>query len=280
MAVRPELILDTRTISAEALATMPHAIAATLDDILPLLASPDSGAALSRVDAALSDGVHSYPLKADVALLLPARLHPHFTDRLTVPPAYGYDAFMQYFLLSSIKQYGETNAASVNVHYERHLHRMRDFCRDASGLVLDIGCDDPHIGASLLPASASYVGLDPFCTRTSPFRLIGVGEYLPFQNDTLDGVMYNTSLDHLLDWHRGIDEAFRVLKPGGALYLCTLIWTTRADLLADAVHFHHFREYEILGGLAAAGFIIEDTRCYDYKGDAHRHGIYVRARKP
>jgi SAM-dependent methyltransferase len=280
MQTRPALRVDTDTQSAHMLAAKPHAQAATLSDILPLLMSPDSGAALELQSHALSDGTHHYPLKGEVVMLLPERLHAHFTDRLTVPPDYGYDAFMQYFLLSSLKQYGETNAASTNMHYERHLHRMADFCNDASGLALDIGCDDPRIGASLLPVSARYVGLDPFCTHPSPFRLIGVGEYIPFQDATLDAVLFNTSLDHLLDWRRGIDEAYRILKSGGALYLSTLLWTQRADLLQDTVHFHHFREYEILGGLEESGLHIERVERYDYKGDAHRYGAYIKARKP
>ncbi len=279
MTSRPALQLDTTAISAEYLAGKPHAQAASLEEILPLLTSPDSDKPLTMQSQALSDGTHHYPIHGDVVMLIPERLHAYFTHRLTVPPAYGYDAFMQYFLLSSLKQYGETNAASTNVHYERHLYRMHAFCEDAQGLVLDVGCDDPSIGASLLPEAARYVGLDPFCAHQAPFRLIGVGEYIPFANDTLDGVLFNTSLDHLLDWRRGIDEAYRVLKSGGAIYLSTLMWTERADLLADAVHFHHFREYEIFGGLEEAGFTIERTLRYDYKGDAHRHGAYIKVRK-
>lgn len=277
MSQRPELLQDTRILTSAELMAAPHATRMGLADVLPLLASPDSGEALTQQADGLSDGTHTYPLRGDVALLLPARLHPHFTDRLTVPPAYGYDAFMQYFLLSCVKQYGETNASSENVHYQRHLFRMRAMCEEATGDVLDVGCDDPRIGAALLPPSARYVGLDPFCTRTEPFRLIGVGENLPFADASLDGVMFNTSLDHILDWHRAIDETRRVLKPGGMLFLATLVWTERADLITDSVHFHHFREYEILGGLD--GFEITRTMRYDYKGDTNRHGVYINARK-
>jgi SAM-dependent methyltransferase len=156
---------------------------------------------------------------------------------------------------------------------------MRSLCRTASGLVLDVGCGDPTIGASLLPKDAKYVGLDPFCTRTQPFRLIGVGEYLPFKDSSVDGVLFNTSLDHILDWRRALNEAYRVLKPGGTIYLCTLVWTDRADLMSDSVHFHHFREYEILAALEHLQLSIDEVVRYDYKGDTHRHGLYLQARK-
>jgi hypothetical protein len=68
-----------------------------------------------------------------------------------------------------------------------------------------------------------------------------------------------------------------VLKAGGQLIIATLVWTAQADLLGDAVHFHHFRDYEIFGALSA--FAIEDVARYDYKGNTHRHGLYVRALK-
>lgn len=259
----------------------PHASALMLSDVLPLLTSPDSGKQLAPVDggSALSDGEHLYPQRGEAQLLLPHRLQPYFTERLMVPLAdYADDSFMQYFLLASIKQSGEINAPSDDVHYERHLHRLRSLLAGAEGSLLDVGCDDPKIGASLLPPTAQYVGLDPFCSRQTPFRLIGVGEYLPFKDASLDAVLFNTSLDHILDWRRAIEEACRVLAPNGRLYLSTLVWTERADLVTDAVHFHHFREYEIFGALD--GLVVEDVRRYDYKGNNHRHGLYLTALKP
>jgi ubiquinone/menaquinone biosynthesis C-methylase UbiE len=112
--------------------------------------------------------------------------------------------------------------------------------------------------------------------RSSPFRLIGFGEFLPFRNGSVDNVVFNTSLDHIMDWRRSIGEARRVLKPGGCLTIATLIWTDKADLLADAVHFHHFRDYEIYGALAL-NFTIESERRYVYKNSENRHGMYIQA---
>ncbi|MFZ4541508.1 MAG: class I SAM-dependent methyltransferase [Rickettsiales bacterium] len=274
---RPPVLEDTRTVSVAELTSAPHSKSLTLTETLTLLASPDSAKSLTLNHAGLSDGTHTYPLRGEAPLLLPARLHSAFTDRLSVPYALDYDAFMQYFLLASIKQSGEINASPTNAHYQRHLYRLRALCANARGTVLDIGCDDSAIGASLLPPAACYLGLDPFCTREQPFRLIGVGEYLPVAANSLDNALFNTSLDHILDWRRGLAEAHRVLKPGGSLYLCTLIWTHNADLMGDAVHFHHFRESEILA--AFEGMTIEETTRYDYKGDPHRYGLYLHATK-
>ena len=279
--VRPELKMDTGEVSVSELASLEHSRALTIDEVLPLLISPDSGQALVRKSGGedLSDGDHIYSKLGDTYLLLPTRLQEHFSDRLSVPLAeYADDAFMQYFLLSSIKQSGEINAPADDLHYQRHLYRLHALLKDSEGLVLDVGCDDPDVGASLLPPAVRYVGLDPFCSRKSPFRLIGVGEFLPFKDECLDGVLFNTSLDHILDWRRAIEEACRVLTPGARLFLCTLAWTDRAGLITDTVHFHHFREYEIFGALE--GLNIEETRRYDYKGNDQRHGLYLIAQKP
>jgi len=272
--------LDTRVVSPEELFSQAHAKILGLGELLPMLASPDSG---KRLDydpktQTLSDGDLIYPIRdGSLPLLLPERLKEYFTDRLAVPFDAGLDSFMQYFLLASIKQSGEINAASDDVHYQRHLFRLREFCRSCKGLVLDVGCDDPLIGSSLLPDGTQYVGLDPFCMRNEPFRLVGVGEFLPFQDASVDCIVFNTSLDHILDWRRALDEANRVLVPNGKLYICTLAWTDRAGLITDSVHFHHFREYEIFGALSNLN--IGKVQRYDYKGDEHRYGLYIQADK-
>ena len=225
----------------------------------------------------LSDGVREFSCVDSLPMLLPSRLVPYFNSHLSVPPEAATDAFMQYFSLASFRHSGDTNAPSSDVHFQRHLHRMHEFVRPCHGLILDVGCDDAAIGASLFADGGVYLGVDPFSRHSVPFRLIGVGEFLPIRSATIDVVVFNTTLDHIFDWHRAVDEAHRVLKVGGQLVIATLVWTAQADLLSDSVHFHHFRDYEIFGALA--GFEVDDVARYDYKGNSHRHGMYVRASK-
>lgn len=281
---RLPLLRDERTLSSQSVISGPHANPVGIDDLFPILASPDTLLSLQLSDLRDqlidADG-NRYPFRGELPLLVPSRLQAYYTDHLSIPPDAVTDSFMQYFFLSAIKQsgvVGEINAAADDVHYQRHLFRIKDFLQSARGRVLDVGCDDPVLGAGLLPETAAYVGLDPFCRRSMPFRVIGFGESLPFGDASFDCVLFNTSLDHILDWRRAIDEARRVLVPEGVLYICTLVWTERADLVTDAVHFHHFRDYEIFGALQEWEVI--DERRYDYKGASHRHGLYVSARKP
>lgn len=275
---------DERTVSPAELAAGRHGTPLAFSDVLPTMASPDTREALEfDVEHAIltdSNG-NRYPLRYGLPLLVPARLQAYYSDKLSIPYSAISDAFLQYYYLSNVKQsgvIGEINASAGDVHYQRHLFRLRDFMASARGKVLDVGCDDPAVGVSILPAGASYLGLDPFCLRNEPFRVIGFGEHLPFHDESYDAVLFNTSLDHILDWRKAISEAARVLTPGGILYICTLVWTDRAELIFDAVHFHHFRDYEIYGALRGWEVIAEKR--YDYKGATHRHGLYLAVRKP
>ena len=109
------------------------------------------------------------------------------------------------------------------------------------------------------------------------FRVIGLGEILPIRDGSVDAVLFNTSLDHILDYHTAIEEAHRVLKPGGSVVIATYAWLEYATLLTDSVHFHHFREFEILGSLGRL-FELADVRRYeDPKNATHRYDLYARA---
>lgn len=272
------LIKDERVLTVEQLQDQPYAKILSLAEIVPFLASPDTGGPLLIQDdqSGLTDGIHSYPVIRGTPILYPANIAEAFLGG-GLELKYYDDSRLQYFLLSQIKQRGEINAASTNVHYQRHLFRMQEFVATCRGLVLDVGCDDVEISAALFNEDCRYIGLDPFSNSKSSFRVVGVGECLPIRDESIDNVVFNTSLDHILDYHQALEEARRVLKPGGCLYISTLIWSEDASLLTDAVHFHHFREYEILGALSSMR--IGRANRYRYKDDRHRYGLYLSAFK-
>jgi len=274
---------DERIVSVEELSFTKHAKLLSFSAALSIISSPDTGKKLRVIGngSFLSDGKHKYAIINQNVILLPEKLQPYFDQKLVIPHACSsVDPFLQYFYLSTVKQSGDIgaiNASVGDVHYKRHLFRMRELLSSAEGVVLDVGCDDPTIGASLLPESVSYLGLDPFSSNADGLRLVGVGECLPICDASVDGVVFKTSLDHILDWRKAIDEAYRVLRPGGVVFICSLAWSKNAELFNDSVHFHHFREDELLLGLQRFE-LISLTR-YDYKGNEHRHGVYLAASK-
>jgi SAM-dependent methyltransferase len=98
---------------------------------------------------------------------------------------------------------------------------------------LDIGCG---LGTFVLLAELhgrSAVGVEPGDAELALGReriaerlvdgnerlLPGVGEALPFADASMGGALLHDVLEHVGDWRAVLREAFRVLAPGGALYV-------------------------------------------------------------
>ena len=244
-----------------------------------LLISPDTHKELIAIDekGTLTDGVNEYTTISGCPILYPKEITEAWQDG-ELPLAYCSSALKQYVLLSQIKQSGEINAPLDSVPARKHQYRFKDFCKELSGLVLDVGSDRPSHSTQLLPPKCEYLGLDPYAGQ-GEFRIICLGEILPIRDGSVDAVLFNTSLDHILDYNTAIEEAHRILKPDGSVVIASYVWVERATLLTDNVHFHHFREFEILGALESY-FEIEDIRRYeDPKHDTHRYGLYIRAKR-
>lgn len=251
----------------------------SLDDLLKkkILAAPGTHIKLDLSDGYLFDSENKYFFKESSPVLYPPIISSAWINE-QLPLSYEANALRQYALLSQIKQAGEINAPLDSIPARKHQWRYKDFCKDLEGVVLDIGCDKPSHSRQLLPRDISYIGLDPYA-GSGEFRLIALGEMLPIASESIDAITFNTSLDHILDYHTAIEEAFRVLKPNGVIVIATYAWLENATLLTDSVHFHHFREYQILGALNER-FQLNDLKRYvDPKNATHRYGLYVMAKK-
>lgn len=250
-------------------------------DVLPKLASPDTGKPLKQDGDKLTDGEYVYPIYDGKPILFPERLQKYYIDgKFNIPYSESTNPEYQYFLIAQIKMYGvDVNCAEDDYWYQTHMKRARQLLQNVKGDTLDIGCDDPIVSASLLPDGTGYIGLDPLSYRGNSFKIMGFGEFMPFADNSFDNVLFMTSLDHIFDWHTGFKHACRVLKPGGKMYLATLVWNDRVELVHDTVHFHHFQEHEIVSEMENAGLVIEDQVDYPWKGNDHRKGRYVIASK-
>jgi SAM-dependent methyltransferase len=94
---------------------------------------------------------------------------------------------------------------------------FRDFSKP-SGLILDIGCG-PQVRPTYLPEGGAVVGIDPLVgEQPRAFSFVqGIGEYLPFRDETFDQILYASSLDHIIDPERSLAEAKRCLKRDGRI---------------------------------------------------------------
>ncbi len=279
---RSAIQFDEHAISLDDLRQKGAARCLSAGEALPMLADPDDHSELRHTPGgalSFSDGA-PVPVLGQRPVLLPGFARAQIRDgRYHFDPEALAEPGVQYLYLADIKAHGgEQNSAYEDIWYERHLFRARRLTEDASGSLLDIGCDTPEISSRMFPPAVTYIGLEPSLSRSEQFCICGMAEFLPFRDASFDNVALMTSLDHILDASQAMEEALRVLRPGGSLYLASLVWLSNATLIKDTVHFHHFREWELQGLLR--DFAIEAVHRYSWKGDLHRYGVYIRATKP
>jgi ubiquinone/menaquinone biosynthesis C-methylase UbiE len=97
--------------------------------------------------------------------------------------------------------------------------------RGSCARVLDLGAGTGRIGKAFVDANDSYVGVDvslpmlrEFLANVSAARLAqGSGRQLPFRNRAFDVVLLMQVLSGADDWRGLINEAWRVLAPGGTI---------------------------------------------------------------
>ncbi len=167
------------------------------------------------------------------------------------------------------------------------------FCR-FDGLVLDIGCGpQPWPTHFKLHAPGTrFVGVDPLVpdAPASFVRVRGLGEFLPFQDEVFDQVVFATSLDHFLDTRAALREARRVCKPEGYILVFSgekkpgaprpahspqwyrnLVVPPGAE---DPFHFKRFSEAELEQMMQAEGLVVQDHEAHPI--DAWRTNHYYR----
>ena len=98
----------------------------------------------------------------------------------------------------------------------------------AKGAILDIGCGvhgKPHYLHAF--PDTQIAGLDPLdALEPANFvRQTGIGEYLPWEDNSFDTLISATAIDHGLSLDKSFKEMIRLLKPGGQV----LMWVGSVD---------------------------------------------------
>lgn len=104
---------------------------------------------------------------------------------------------------------------------------------DAKGLrILDVGCGNGHFARTMTKLGGHVIGIDPGEKQLSRARaedvvgdetyMEGVAEDLPAENGSIDAVVFFNSLHHVPvdQMTKAMEEARRVLKPGGVCFIC------------------------------------------------------------
>lgn len=127
---------------------------------------------------------------------------------------------------ASIDEYRRRDPASVSTPERMEVKAFKEYIGSHEGLVLDIGSGTDYT-PGYWPATdtCEILALDPLPVETEiPFaKLQAWNELLPFRDESIDAVIYATSLDHLLCLESALAETCRVLRDGGDIYLwCAL----------------------------------------------------------
>lgn len=94
-----------------------------------------------------------------------------------------------------------------------------------SGRILDLGSGGGQMSECLAKRSVFCVGIDPSCAMLCRGKHLGRafvpvqarGEFLPFRDNTLDGVISGFVMRNLENLEKTIRECHRTMRPGGIL---------------------------------------------------------------
>jgi len=163
---------------------------------------------------------------------------------------------------------------------------------DVNGLkVVDVGCGAGSLVRWLRRTGAEPIGVEcgeqmrAMALDADPDHadsyVDGVGQDLPFDDASVDLVIYSYSLHHVpeADMRGALSEARRVLRPGGMLYVLEPVPDGPSfevgRLIDDETHVRG-KAQEALSGIADLGFELQTERSYDSSATYADFATYER----
>jgi ubiquinone/menaquinone biosynthesis C-methylase UbiE len=150
--------------------------------------------------------------------------------------------------------------------------------RLSGGTALELGCG-PGFGTRLIldvfgAQQVHTFDLDPRMVALTRARLgpaerrvrlwVGDASAIPVADESYDAVFDFGVIHHVPDWRSAVTELYRVLKPGGRLYveevLAGLIDSRVARRLFDHPRSERFDAIQLREAIRRAGFVIEGER--------------------
>jgi SAM-dependent methyltransferase len=106
------------------------------------------------------------------------------------------------------------------------LAEVREHLDPDGAIVLDVGAGPRQFATAFLDAGARYVPVDqdPAVSSMVHDGVVATGARLPFADGAADLVFCSNVLEHVPDPAALADELFRVVRPGGLLYLSYTNW--------------------------------------------------------
>lgn len=124
----------------------------------------------------------------------------------------------------------------------------------ASSNVLDFGCGVMPYKKAFEWAGANVLGAD---IGSNPMADIQIGDNgLPFKDQAFDYVTSFQVLEHVYEYKRYLEEAYRILKPGGKLFLTTHgLWPYHPT----PDDYHRWTSSGLIKTIESVGFKVEEV---------------------
>lgn len=113
---------------------------------------------------------------------------------------------------------------------------------------LDLGCGDQHLRKSVEERNMNYLGLD---ITDVNFEF----DKLPFENNSIDIIVSLAVIEHIENPDNFLSEIFRILKPGGIVYISTPNWYySYKEFYNDPTHVKPYNPATLIRILLMYGF--------------------------
>jgi len=178
--------------------------------------------------------------------------------------------------LDRLNKDGRNLLAEREIHTAEYLfEKFHNFDFKKLNSIVDYGCGDRFLESELIKRGKNYIGYD---INDFDFNK----DMPPLDNNSVDLVISLAVIEHLYNPEKLLSESFRILKPGGCIYLTTPNWQFDSkNFYNDYTHITPFTPKKIEMILNDIGFINASTypglRCKNkwfYQGKSRFHKAF------
>lgn len=154
--------------------------------------------------------------------------------------------------LSRLSSTKVTKFSNYYLHYKSfHSALFYSFEKFATGKLLDIGCGNKPYEKMLEGKLSEYTGCDIIQSDLNKVDILSVADDIPLDSETFDTVISTQTIEHVENHQGLVNEAYRLLKPGGYFIVSgPLYW----HLHEEPYDFFRFTKYGFAYIFEKAGF--------------------------
>jgi len=126
----------------------------------------------------------------------------------------------------------KSSAVYKNFFYSARFNKIMELLEiNPRDKILEIGCGSGYYTKKIAAKTSNLIAIDisqNYLNKVkfyNPYKIIDYvccpAEKLPFNKNSFDKILMSEVIEHLLDLEKGINESWRVLKPGGKMIIST-----------------------------------------------------------